>query len=47
MKIVPHKTEHLIEVLALRLTEFHYFESLGFKGFTNADCSYEFNRVEK
>lgn len=45
--IIPHKTNFLVKVLALRLTEFHYYESLGYKGHTEADCSYEFNLKEK
>lgn len=45
--MIVHKTDHLIDVLVLRLTEFHYYESLGYHGHTNADCSYDFVLREK
>lgn len=36
------KTNHLVEVLPLRLTEYHYYESLGYRGYVEANTSFYF-----
>lgn len=41
-KFEVNKTNHLVKVLALRLTEYHYFESFGYRGYVDANCSFEF-----
>jgi hypothetical protein len=45
-KIKVNKTNALVKVLVLKLTEFHYFEALGYRGCINPDCSYEYRKTE-
>lgn len=45
--IVTHKTNHLVDVLSLRLTEQHYAEACGWSKTVNADCSWELNYHDK
>jgi hypothetical protein len=37
-----NKTEHLVDVLPLKLTEYHYYESLGYRGYVEANTSFYF-----